>query len=64
MCTNICSQEKIKKIYKILALFEKQADLRNLGTLTKIRRIYRILALFKKLGGFKKSWRFYKNQSD
>jgi hypothetical protein len=52
---------KIRRIYKILALFKKsggfekswsfyknQADLRNLGAFTKIRRIYKILALYKK----------------
>jgi hypothetical protein len=48
---------KIKRIYKILALFEKsggfekywrfsenQADLKNIGAFQKIRRIYKILA--------------------
>jgi hypothetical protein len=41
---------KIKQIYKILVLFEK-SGLRNLGALQKP-------------GGFEKSWRFYKNQTD
>jgi hypothetical protein len=69
--------EKIKRIYKILALFEKsggfekywrfpenQADLRNNGVSQKIRRIWKILALLRKSGGFKKYWRFTEKQAD
>jgi hypothetical protein len=53
---------KIKRIYKILAFFEKsgglekswrfyenQADLRNLGAFTKIRWILRNLGVFTKI---------------
>jgi hypothetical protein len=68
---------KIKRIYKILALFEKlggfekcwrfsenQADLKNVGAVQKIRRIYKILALFRKSGGFTKYWRLAEKQAE
>jgi hypothetical protein len=68
---------KIKRIYKILALFEKsggfekywrfseiQADLRNIGAFQKIRRILKILALLQKSGGFTKYWRLAEKQAD
>ncbi len=60
----IFAARKIRRIYRILALFKKfggfekswrftenQADLQNLGALQKIRRIYKILALYRKTGG-------------
>jgi hypothetical protein len=60
---NPCALQKIRRIYKILALYKKsgrfteslrftenQADLRNSCALQKIRRIYRILALYIKTG--------------
>jgi hypothetical protein len=62
-------QQKIKQIYKILALFEKsggfekywrfykeQADLENIGAFQKNRRIWKILALSRKTVGFTKCW--------
>ncbi len=74
---NPCAFQKIRRIYRILALFQKsggftktrrftenQADLQNLGALQKIRWIYKILALYRKSGGFEKSWRFTENQED
>jgi hypothetical protein len=58
---------KIRRIYKILALFQKsggfpkswlfyknQADFQNLCAFLKIRPISKILALFQKSGGFPK----------
>ncbi len=69
--------EKIKRNYKILALFKKsggfekywrfsenQADLENIGAFTKIRRIGKILALLQKSGGFGKCWRHAEKQAD
>jgi hypothetical protein len=51
---------KIRRIYKILALFQKSGGFTNLGAFPKIRRIYKVLALFQKSGGFTKSWRLQK----
>jgi hypothetical protein len=61
---NPCALQKIRRIYRILALFKKsggfteslhfsknQADLQNPCALQKIRQIYRILALYRKTGG-------------
>jgi hypothetical protein len=47
---NSCVFQKIRRIYKILALYKK------------IMRIYRILALYKKSGGFIKSLRLQKHR--
>jgi hypothetical protein len=61
---NPCALQKIRRIYRILALYKNQADLQNPCTLQKIRQIYRILALYKKSGGLTESLRFTKNQAD
>jgi hypothetical protein len=52
--------EKIKRIYKILALLKEK----NIGAFQKNRRIWKILALLQKSGGFENYWRFSKNQAD
>jgi hypothetical protein len=48
---NPCAYEKIRRIYRILALMKNQADLQNPCTLQKIRRIYKIPVFYRKTGG-------------
>jgi hypothetical protein len=74
---NPCAFQKIRQIYKILALFQKsggvteslrfsknQADLQNPCAFLKIRRICEIIALLQKPGGFTKSLRLTEKQAD
>jgi hypothetical protein len=48
---NLGAFPKMRRIYKILALFQKSGR-------------FKILALFRKPGGFEKYWRFSENQAD
>jgi hypothetical protein len=61
---NPCTLQKIRRIYRILALYKNQADLQKPCALQKIWWIYRILALCKKSGGFIKSLRLTEEQAD
>ena len=60
---NLGAFTKIRRIYRILALFKKSGGSKKSWHFTKIRQIYRILALFKKSGGFTKSRRFTEKQA-